>query len=85
MKKRNFKLIALSLAAVAAFPTWLTACSNNGGDEVEEPSKPIASYSFEEIDGYTTLNDGTGKYDKLNYIFSDDNAEYLEKSRPRRS
>ncbi len=58
-------------------PMGLAACGAGGGDDGSP--KLIASYSFEKINGYTTYNDGTGKYDKLNYIFSDDNAEYLVK------
>lgn len=78
MKNKSSKLIALTLAAVVATPIGLAACTDKGTDGGDE-SKLIASYSFENIDGYSTLNEATGKYDKLNYVFSEENAEYLTK------
>lgn len=79
MKKSRIKSIALGLAAVAALPLGLMACGGDGGRISGKHTKLIASYSFEDIKGYTTYNAGTKKYDKLNYIFSDDNAENLVK------
>ena len=78
MKNKSSKLIALTLAAVVATPIGLAACTDKGTDG-GDGSKLIASYSFENIDGYSTLNEATGKYDKLNYVFSEENAEYLTK------
>ena len=78
MKNKSSKLIALTLAAVVATPIGLAACTDKGTDG-GDGSKLIASYTFENIDGYSTLNEATGKYDKLNYVFSEENAEYLTK------
>ncbi|MDE7463777.1 MAG: LamG domain-containing protein, partial [Clostridiales bacterium] len=77
MKKITSKLIALGMAAAVVLPTGLVACSGDG--DGDSSPKLVASYSFENIKGYTTYNDGTKKYDKLNYIFSDANADNLVK------
>lgn len=78
MKNKDSKIIAVGLSAVIALSVGLAACNTDGGHE-EQTSKLIASYSFEDIDDYTTLNTATNKFDKLNYIFSTENAEYLVK------
>lgn len=70
-------MTALGTAALVALPTTLAACGDGGKNA--EKGGLVAAYSFEKIEGYTTYNDGTGNFDKLNYIFSDDNAEYLVK------
>lgn len=66
------------MAVIVALPTTLVACGGDG-NVPEKGTELVASYSFEQIDGYSTYNDGTGKFDKLNYVFSDDNAAYLVK------
>lgn len=76
MEKIKTKFIAVGMAALAVLPTALVACKPSEGDK---GVKLVASYSFENIEGYTTYNDGTGNFDKLNYIFSDENAENLVK------
>ncbi len=71
------KLIAVALSSLMLVPT-VVSCGD-GSEPPPEDDRLIASYSFEKIEGYSTLNDATGAYDKLNYIFSEENAEYLLK------
>ncbi len=52
----------------------LAACSPSEGKEL------LTSYSFEDVRGSETYNDATGEYDKINYVFNAENAEYLMKA-----
>lgn len=80
MKSIKRKITALFLAAATVVPVCgaLAACGDGDG-KASGGANLIASYSFEQIKNYKTYNAATHRYDKLNYIFSTENAANLTK------
>ncbi len=74
MEKIRKKAIACLLAgAIGATSLGLVSCGGKADPDL------LTSYSFEDTVGSTTFNAATGKYDKINYVFNAENAEYLVK------
>ena len=73
------KIVAIALACALSLPTLnvLTACKSKKTGEVK--SDLVASYSFESVSDYKTYNSATENYDKVNYIYSLENQQYLVK------
>ena len=73
------KIVAIALACALSLPTLnaLTACKPKKTGEVK--SDLVASYSFESVSDYKTYNSATKSYDKVNYIYSTENQQYLVK------
>ena len=75
MKNNRKKILATALAAsVCLGVCGFTGCNNTDSDD-----KLLVSYSFDDVNGDMTRNDATGKYDKIKYIFNEENQDYLVK------
>lgn len=75
------KIVAIALACAFTLPVFNTfvACDNNSVEEVVLRDDLVASYSFESVSDYKTYNSATENYDKVNYIYSLENQQYLVK------
>ncbi|MBP3423399.1 MAG: hypothetical protein J6K86_06500, partial [Clostridia bacterium] len=73
------KIVAITLACAVSLPMVNAFVACDSKEEAALKSDLVASYSFESVSDYKTYNDATENYDKVNYIYSIENQQYLVK------